>query len=243
MKSLLFAGLLFFGFLAPVAAQTVAARQAAEARRCYQQANTFPARSDLQATMEQDASSFLGGGAFHPGALRTCDGQRRPVAGLRFHAGQQLVEVEDSLTAGAAHLWPVGSLRGFDLYPAGGAVRRFRPRLVREGAVDGARREFVEVLTTIDSGPLLLGWLFIPTPADAEGPGRLMQVLVAGPGPASSPGGLRPLELTQAAVLHLFGARAEEVRSFAAGQRLRYHRPADVARMVDYFNRVALVKL
>ncbi|WP_375418789.1 hypothetical protein [uncultured Hymenobacter sp.] len=229
--------------LAPAAAQTPAAREAAEARRRYQQANAAPTKTELQRAMGQEASSFLAGGAFEPGVLRTCDGQRRPVSGLRYHAGQQLVEVEDSLSAGDAHLWPVGSLRGFDLRPESGALRRFRPRLVHEGAVEGARREFVEVLTTLDSGPLLLGWLFVPAPADAEGPACLMQLLVAGAGPASSAEGLRPLELSQPAVLHLFGARAEEVRSFAAGQRLRYHRPADVARMVDYFNRVALVKL
>lgn len=237
--------ILLVSLLDSLTVRAQAARQAVAARHSYQSANTPPASLELRAAVARQTGDLFGDGRFQPGALRTFDGRRRPVPGLYYHVERQVVEAQDSVTPDLTHLWPVGSLRGFDLGDGetGAAPRRFRPRLVRECAVGCVRREFVEVLTTLDSGPLLLGWLLLPLPADEEGPARLMQVLVAGAGPAASPEGLRPLELTQAAVLRLFGARAEEVRSFAAGRRLHYTHPADVARMVDYFNRVALVKL
>ncbi|MEJ7663602.1 MAG: hypothetical protein WKG07_30710 [Hymenobacter sp.] len=40
-------------------------------------------------------------------------------------------------------------------------------------------------------------------------------------------------------MLRLFGKRAGEIRSFAAGQHLLYTYAPDVARTVDYSNRVA----
>lgn len=245
MKFIVLLSTLLISALTLLPARGQAARQAALARQVYHLVNTPPASLALKAAVARQTDDLFGDGRFQPGALRTFDGRRRPVPGLRYHVERQLLEAQDSITPDVTHLWPVSSLRGFDLDRAGdgAAPRRFRPRLVRECAVGCVRRDFVEVLTTLDSGPLLLGWLFLPLPADEEGPARLMQVLVAGPGPATNPDGLRPLELTREAVLRLFGARAEQVRSFAAGQRLHFSRPADVARMVDYFNHVALVKV
>ncbi|GAC1371653.1 MAG: hypothetical protein NVSMB30_11500 [Hymenobacter sp.] len=237
----------YFGVFFLVACRQPAGAQAAhdqaEARALYQQANAHPGLA-MRALLQQHAAGFLGQGAFQLGALRTYDGRRRPVPGLRYHTGLRLLEAQDSLNTDSTHLWPVGSLRGFDLGEAddpASPLRRFRARLVKEGSA-GTRREFVEVLTAIDAGPLLLAWLYQP-PAGAAGPGRaaLTGTLMAGPG-AGSPEPLRPLEPTQAVVLRLFGARADEVRSFVSGQHLDYTRPADIARMMDHYNRVVVVK-
>ncbi|ALW84921.1 hypothetical protein AUC43_07345 [Hymenobacter sedentarius] len=219
------------------------ARDQAEAQRIYQQANNAAAAHTLRASLRQ-ATGFLGDGTFQFGTVRTYDGRCRPVPGLRFHAGLQLLETQDSVEIDSTHLWPAGSLRGFDLGEAGDAempLRRFRSRTVKEGSA-GTRREFVEVLTTIDAGPMLLGWLYtvapVPTP---NGRRPLVATLLAGPGMNGSEP-LRPLEPTQAGVLRLFGTRTEEVRTFATTQHLDYTRPADIARMMDYYNRIAVVK-
>jgi hypothetical protein len=240
--SLLFA--LFLSAAALPAGAQNAAREQADAQALYRQTNAAPMQAGLQATLKQQAAAFVGDGSFQPGALRTFDNRRRPVPGLRYHAGLRLLEAQDSLNPDTTHLWPVGSLRGFDLGEPGNPdapLRRFRPRAVKEGSA-GTRREFVEVLTTVDAGPLLLAWVYTPTPADDKsGRQGLVPVLVAGPGVAGSEP-LRPMELTQSEVLRLCGKRAEEVRSFAAGQHLRYDQPTEVARMFDYFNRVAVAK-
>lgn len=195
----------------------------------------------MRASLHQQVAGFVGDGAFQFGALRTYDGRYRPVPGLRYHPGLHLLEAQDSLNTDSTHLWPVGSLRGFDLGEAGDKetpLRRFRPRLVKEGSA-GTRREFVEVLTAIDAGPLLLAWLYSVAPA---GRPPLVISLLAGPGAPTGAEPLRLLEPTQAAVLHLFGARANDVRAFATLQHLDYTRPDDIARMMDYYNRVAVVK-
>jgi hypothetical protein len=245
MKSLYLLGIiLLMQPLAPTWAQS--ARDYAEAQALYRQANAIPTSAGLRQALSLQATGFWGDGIFKPGALRTYDNRRHYVPGLRYHAALRLLEAQDSMNVDTTHLWPVGSLRGFDVGEAedsGNPLRRFRPRMVREGKGMGTlRREFVEVLTTVDVGPLLLAWLYTPGPED-EKTGRrpIVQVLVAGPGVASDEP-LRPLELNQAEVLRLFGKRSEEVRSFAAGQRLKYDQPQDVARMVDYFNRVAVAK-
>ena len=232
--------LLFAG--RPVAAQT--AHDQAEARTLYRQANSASASLGLRAALTRHASGFFGDGKFEPGALRTYDGRYRPVPGLRFHAGLRLLEAQDSIDTDSTHLWPVGSLRGFDLNNAEGtgatAPRRFRPRLVKEGAA-GTRREFVEVLTTVDAGPLLLAWLYA-SGADATA-GRLSLVPLLLVGPGTDPNEpLRPLDLGESAVLRLFGARASEIRTFAGAQHLRFDQPTEVARMIDHYNREAVVK-
>ena len=226
----------------PVLAQT--ARDQAEARTVYYRANSAPATTVLRASLARQATGFFGGGTFLAGALRTFDGRYRPVPGLRFHPGLHLLEAQDSITTDSTHLWPVGSLRGFDLGERGGtgaaALRRFRPRLVKEGSA-GTRREFVEVLTAVDAGPLLLAWLYSAGPDVAAGRLSLTPLLLVGSGTAAEEP-LRPLDLTQAAVLRLFGKRANDLEAFANKQRLKYDQPTDVAKLLDHFNRVAVVK-
>ena len=227
----------------PLAAQT--SHDQAEARAIYQQANAASNSVALRTGLKKQATSFLGDGSFQPGALRTFDGRYRPVPGLRFHAGLHMVEVQDSMELDSTHLWPIGSLRGFDIGEVetgagAAALRRFRPRLVKEGNA-GARREFVEVLTTVDAGPLLLGWLYSSGTDATVGRISLAPLLLVGPGNSITEP-LRPAELNQSAVLRLFGGRSDEVRSFANGQHLQFDNPTDVARIIDYYNRVALVK-
>ena len=228
----------------PVQAVAQAARDQAEARTIYQQANSQPRGATLRTVLARHTSGFFGDDTFQPGALRTFDGRYRPVPGLRFHAGLHLIEAQDSIETDSTHLWPVGSLRGFDLGTADGPgtppVRRFRPRLVKEGSA-GTRRDFVEVLTAVDAGPLLLAWLYA-SGADATA-GRLSfaPLLLAGVGNAPEEP-LHPLDLNQAAVLRLFGKRADDMRAFANAQRLHFDQPTEVARIIDHYNRIAVVK-
>ena len=225
-------------------AMAQASRDQSEARNIYQQANAKPQAGTMRAALARHTSGFFGDGSFQPGALRTFDGRYRPVPGLRFHAGLHLIEAQDSIDTDSTHLWPVGSLRGFDLGTADGPgtppVRRFRPRLVKEGSA-GTRRDFVEVLTAVDAGPLLLAWLYA-SGADAT-VGRLSfaPLLLAGAGNAPEEP-LHALDLNQGAVLRLFGKRADEMHKFADAQRLHFDQPTEVARIIDHYNRVAVVK-
>jgi len=217
-------------------------------RALYREANSPATRLRLRAATSQHENEYLNKGTYETGYLRLLDGRRVLVIGQRYHVGQRVLQVQDSLQVDSTQYWTLAAVRGFDLgtdddappLAAGQAValptvRRYRTRLVQEGK-QGTRREAVEILTSIDSGPLLLAWLpVVPEPSG------LMQVLVAGPGTAATEP-LRPLELTQAAVLRLCGSRADEVRSFAAIRHLRYEQAADVAKMFDYYNRVAVAK-
>lgn len=236
----------YFFFLAlaaagqPVWAQ--ASRDQAEARTLYNQANSGPTGTAMRTALAGQTKGFYGKGELQPGALRTFDGRYRPVPGLRFHPGLRLLEAQDSIELESTHLWPVGSLRGFEVGEAGGtgidAPHRFRLRMVKEGSA-GTRREYVEVLTAIDAGPLLLAWLYAS--GNESNRSTVAPLLVVGPGTATNEP-LRPVELTQSGVLKLFGNRAAQVESYAQGQKLTFDRPADVARMIDYYNRVAVVK-
>ena len=235
--------LLLLGLGAPIRpALAQASHDIIEARTLYAQANRQPTETTLRADLKAQGSSFFGDGSLQPGALRTFDGRYRPVPGLRYHAGLRLLETQDSISLDTTHLWPVGSLRGFDLGEPGDATppRRFRPRLVKEGSA-GQRREFVEVLTMVDAGPLLLAWLY--TSGDDAVAGRLSTVplLLIGAGNDSGEP-LRPLELSRSSVQRLFGSRAEAVNAHAMTKQLRYDKPTEVARMIDYFNRLAVVK-
>ena len=224
----------------PVQAQ--ASHDMAEARTLYAQANRAPQEATLRASLKAQGSGFFGDGSMQPGALRTFDGRYRPVPGLRYHAGLRLLEAQDSIDTDSTHLWPVGSLRGFDLGEPGAAMppRRFRPRLVKEGSA-GQRREFVEVLTAVDAGPLLLAWLYTSGADAVAGRLSMAPLLLVGAGnDPSEP--LRPLEPSRAAVQRLFGNRAEAVNAYALTKQLLYDKPIDVARMMDYFNRLAVVK-
>jgi hypothetical protein len=237
MKQFLSSVLLCLVASGSVAAQGQAARDAADAQKLYAQANMGASSQPLRIAIAQQLDGFLGDGTFQAGALRTFDGQRRPVPGLRYHLGQHVLEAKDSLNEKLTHLWPVGSLYGFDIGEEETAPRRFRPRLVRGGKASGTQREFVEILTTLDAGPLVLALVHSVAAAGSTP----QPLLVAGPGYAGSEA-LRPLELTQVAVLHLFGKRSEEIRSFAAGEHLHYDQATDVAKMLDYFNRVAVAQ-
>ena len=226
----------------PAVAQAL--RDQAEARTLYHQANSAPASATLRAGLTRQAAGFFGDGTFRPGALRTYDGRYRPVPGLRFHTGLRLLEAQDSINTDSTHLWPVGSLRGFDLGEAGGtgtaALRRFRPRLVKEGSA-GTRRDFVEVLTAVDAGPLLLAWLYASGPDAAVGRLSLAPLLLVGTGNEPTEP-LRTIDLNQAAVLRLFGKRADDMHTFADAQHLRFDQPAEVARIIDHYNKVAVVR-
>ena len=244
MKILFLTLLLAAGYSA---AQAQASHFGADpSRALYREANAPAVRLRTRAATSQHENEFLNKSTYETGYLRTHDGRRVLVLGLRYHVGQRVVQVQDSLQADSTHYWPLAAVRGFDLGteddapPAGSqgtapGVRRYRVRLVQEGK-QGTRREAVEILTSIDSGPLLLAWL----PIVAE-PAGLAQVLVAGPGTATTEP-LRPLELTEAAVLRLCGSRANEVRTFASAHHLRFDQPAEVAKLFDYYNRVAVAR-
>ena len=226
----------------PAAAQ--ASRDQVEARTLYHQANSASTGATLRAGLARQASGFFGDGTFRPGALRTYDGRYRPVPGLRFHTGLHLLEAQDSIDTDSTHLWTMGSLRGFDLGEAGGtglaALRRFRPRLVKEGSA-GTRRDFVEVLTAVDAGPLLLVWLYTSGPDAAAGRPSLPPLLLVGIGNEPTEP-LRPLDLNQSAVLRLFGKRADDMRTFANAQQLHFDQPSEIARIIDHYNQVAVVR-
>jgi hypothetical protein len=53
---------------------------------------------------------------------------------------------------------------------------------------------------------------------------------------------LRPLELSQEAVLRLCGERARQVRAYAMLYNLHFEETDDVARLLDYYNRIAVVQ-
>lgn len=219
-----------------------ASHDVVEARTLYAQANRPPNETILRAGLRAQTSGFFGDGSMQPGALRTFDGRYRPVPGLRYHAGIRLLEARDSINTDSTHLWPMGSLRGFDLGEPGDAMppRRFRPRLTKEGSA-GQRHEFVEVLTMVDAGPLLLAWLYT-SGADAVA-GRLSRAPLLLVGTGNDPTEpLRPLELNRSSVQRLFGNRAEAINAYAMTKQLLYDKPTDVARMIDYFNRLAVVK-
>jgi hypothetical protein len=109
---------------------------------------------------------------------------------------------------------------------------RFRTRLVRTGRWS-TRREPVESLTCTDTGPLVLALLSATATTPA--------LVLAGPGYDQTVA-LRPLELTQAAVLQLCGERASQVRAYAMLYNLHFEQANDVARMLDYYNRIAVVR-
>lgn len=184
--------------------------------------------------------------AFQPGTLRLLNGHRLQVLGLRYHANEQLVEIQDSLQPDSTHFLSLSSLRGFDmgaddLLPAPAAVlngpvgpagpRRFRARQVQGGRWS-SRSETLEILTCTEAGALVLAVL--PTPTTPR------QAFVGSGSSRTEP--MRPLELTRDAVLNLCGNRAAQVRAFAMTYDLHFEQAADVARMFDYFNRLAVVQ-
>ena len=223
---------------AALAAHAQPSRPDAAGRALYHEANAPAAARLTRAALAQQPGGFLANGDYGVGYLHLLTGRRVLVPGLRYHVGQRVVQVQDSLQADSTRYWPLAALRGFDLgtedEPA--TRRRYCPRLVRES--HGAdRREAVQVLTATDAGPLLLAWL----PQVVPGAGAPSQVLVAGPGndPAQP---LRPLDPTETSVLRLCGPRADQVQAFVRTKNLNYNLPTDIAKMLDYYNRLAVAK-
>lgn len=190
----------------------------------------------MAATGRVGKRGILNNGIYQVGYLRLLDDHRVLVPGLRYHVSQRVLQVQDSLQADSTHYWPLAALRGFDLGTEDDTppdVHRYRTRLVQQGR-QGPQPEAIEVLTATDAGPLLLGWL---TQVGSSGP-----MLVAGPGKGGVDEPLHPLELSQAAVLQLCGQHATEVQTFAASHHLRFDQPAEVARMLDQYNRLAVAR-
>ncbi len=110
--------------------------------------------------------------------------------------------------------------------------RTYRTRLVRTGRF-ATHAEAVEILTCTYAGPLVLAQL----PATDAAPAQVL----AGPGYDAAVV-LRPLPLTQEAVLRLCGARAPQVQAYARLYNLHFQQADEVARLLDYYNRIAVVK-
>ena len=73
--------------------------------------------------------------------------------------------------------------------------------------------------------------------------GRLSMAPLLLVGAGNDPGEpLRSLEPSRSSVQRLFGNRADAINAYAMTKQLVYDSPADVARMIDYFNRLAVVK-
>jgi hypothetical protein len=221
-----------------VGASVVAHAQTSRAsteRALYREANAPAAVRHLRAELTLHAAGFLNSGLYQVGYLRLLDGHRILVPGLRYHLSQRVLQVQDSLQADSTHYWPLVALRGFDLGTEDDIppdVHRYRTRLVQEGH-QTPQPEAVEVLTATDAGPLLLGWL---TRVGSSGP-----MLVAGPGKDDEEP-LRPLELSQAAVLRLCGRHASDIQTFASIRQLRFNQPEEIAKMFDQYNRLAVAK-
>lgn len=200
----------------------------------FREANSPAATRRQHAELSRHAGEFLNNGLYQVGYLRLLDGHRVLVLGLRYHLSQRVLQVQDSLQADSTHYWPLAALRGFDLGTEDDTlptVHHYRTRPVQEGR-KAPQPEAVEVLTATDAGPLLLGWL---TQVGSSGP-----MLVAGPGSGGADEPLRPLELSQAAVLQLCGPHATEVQTYAASHHLHFDQASEVARMLDQYNRLTV---
>lgn len=202
----------------------------------YHAANTPMARQQLRAALRQQPQALLNAGQFEAGYLYLLSGQRVLVPGLRYHLGQRVVEVQDSLQADSTSFWPLAALRGFDLGTADNpaTLRRYRSRLVRSSRQPD-HQEAVQVLTATDAGPLLLAYLpqLEPTAATPT------LLLLAGEGRETTQP-LRPLTATDADVLRLVGERALQVHANARIRNLHFCAPAEVAKMLDYYNQLAV---
>lgn len=174
------------------------------------------------------------------GSVRSLHGAQATLASTRLPVGQHLFEASESVQPDSAAA-PEFDSETADI-PAALAItlrrptaplgrRTYRTRLVRTGRW-ATHREAVEILTCTYAGPLVLALL----PATAATPAQVL----AGPGyDLATP--LRPLELTQAAVLHLCGDRAPQVQAYAMLYNLHFQQAEEVARLLDYYNRIAVV--
>ncbi len=177
------------------------------------------------------------------GTKRLATGSQLAIAAAQLHSLNALVETATpelptaiTTTAPAEATEPnaeAAALASTFRRPEAPMGRRvYRTRRLRTGYF-GTRREAVEILTCTYAGPLVLALL----PATAAAPAQLL----AGPGydPAVA---LRPLPLTQEAVLRLCGDRAPQVLAYARYYDLHFQQAEEVARMLDYYNRIATIK-
>ena len=148
----------------------------------------------------------------------------------QFESLSSSLEFEVAATDVALADRPIASTSMLKAPAAPLGPQRFRSRLIRTNR--HAQPEVVEILTCTEAGPLVLALL----PASSSTPA---QVLAGAGHDRTQP--LRPLELTQAAVLRLCGNRAAQVRAYAMTYDLHFQQATDVARMLDYFNRLAVV--
>jgi hypothetical protein len=201
------------------------------------EANRPTTRQLTQAAITQQAGAFLNDGQYEVGYLYLLSGRRVLVLGLRYHVGQRVVEVQDSLQADSTVYWPLSALRGFDLGIENDSVapRRYRSRLV-QASHQSSHYEAVQVLTATDAGPLLLAWLPVLLPGTTS----LGQMLLAGGGhDATQP--LRSFNPGAAELRRLLRARTPSVQAFARTNNLHYCVPQEVAQMLDCYNRLVVM--
>jgi hypothetical protein len=169
------------------------------------------------------------------GAKRLAAGSQFTIAAAQLHDLSALAETpaEAATLAETPELTAEAAERAstFRRPEAPMGRRVYRTRLVRAGRW-GSKPEAVEILTCTYAGPLVLAHL----PATPTTPSQV----VAGPGydPATP---LRPLPLTQKAVLRLCGDRAPQVRAYAMRYDLHFEQADEVARLFDYYNRIATI--
>lgn len=204
----------------------------------YQRANAPDALARMRKDLANAPEAYLVA-LDQPGTLVLPDRRRVRVPAARYNVALHLLEARDST---GSHVWPPGSLHGFYL-GRGPEARHFRTYAVRDGST---KTDFVEVLTVDDDCPLVLALQHRYVHEDAvldpvlrtetrRARTEIGQVVVAGPG--ARPGEpLRPVPLTERAVLRLFGPQAAAVQAFAAKERLGYTDLAQVLRLVEYYN-------
>lgn len=208
------------------------------ARQLLLAANSPTARQLTKAAIRQQADAFLNEGQFEAGYLLLLSGQRVPVTGLRYHIGQRVVEVQDSLQADSTSYYPLASLRGFGLGSSDDSLatrRHYRVRLVHQPH-QPARPEAVQLLTGSEAGPLVLANLPVLLP----GTRTPASILLAGPGrePAQP---LLPLDARDTSLRRLLGRHAQQVADYARANNLYGCTPCNVARMLDYYNHLLVV--
>ena len=148
--------------------------------------------------------------------------------------------MRDAAVPGGLRVLPVGSIRGFVLAAApgqpayqfgtylgpGGEGRLFMEELTPAGPLHLLVRFDVESVTPVRNAALA-----VDTRAGYER--HFTRLYVADPAHEK----VRELPLTQKAVLKIFGERAPQMAAYAAEKNLRYPDIADVAELVQHYNR------
>lgn len=213
--------------------------RAADPAQLLRQANTPTARQLTKAALGQQYAAFLNEGRFEAGYLLLASGRRVPVGGLRYHVGQRVVEVQDSLQADSTNYYPLAALRGFGLGNAeagSAAPRHYRVRLVQP-AHQLATREAVQLLSGTEAGPLVL----VSLPLLLPGTSTPASILLAGSGRDTTQP-LLPLDNRETSLRRLFNSHADQVISYAQTNQLLGCTPCDVARMLNYYNQLVIAQ-